>query len=256
MTLCGTSSTSRTARSRSSCVSRTTTETFCRNEYNLTGLCRKASCPLANSAYATVREKKGRLLLCIKTAERGFTPSLMWEEVPLDENYARALEQIDQNLQFWNKFIVHKCKQRLTKLREMVRRTRRQRIRGVHEVTALHRGTEQRDNVRMEKAERRLAIDTEIEKELVDRLKLGTYGELYDDLFNLHPQAFKKHVNENELSADEESVEAEGSVSLQEIDSDNDLEYVFDKPLEAERVGKRVKPIAGKKKLQLELEKS
>lgn len=162
-----------------------------------------------------MREKKGKLFLYIKTAERGFTPSLMWKEVPLDDNYGRALEQIDENLEFWNKFVVHKCKQRLTKLREMVRRMRRQRIRGVHEVTAVHRGTEQRDDVRMAKAEKRLMIDTEIEKELVDRLKLGTYGELYDDLYNLHTQAFKKHINEHELSAAEESLEAEESVSLQ-----------------------------------------
>ncbi|CDY40828.1 BnaC01g31280D [Brassica napus] len=58
---------------------------FCRNPYNVTGLCSRSSCPLANSRYATIRDHDGVFYL----------------------NYEKALELIDKHLLYWPEMLQH-----------------------------------------------------------------------------------------------------------------------------------------------------
>lgn len=106
------------------------------------------------------------------------------------------MEQIEEKLPYWNKFIVHKCKQRLTKLTEMLQRMRKLKLKSKERFSVIKQKTERRDTTRMEKAEDRANVERQIEKELLDRLKLGTYGEMYEDLLNLNKKAFNKHLED------------------------------------------------------------
>ncbi|KAL2025041.1 hypothetical protein VTK56DRAFT_43 [Thermocarpiscus australiensis] len=223
---------------------------FCRNEYSVSGLCNRQSCPLANSRYATVRTSpKGTIYLYIKTIERSHMPSKWWEKIKLSKNYQQALQQIEERLQFFPKFLIHKCKQRLTRLVQVATRMRRiaaeEARLGEQLVPKMAPKIKRREETRERKALAAAKLERTIERELLDRLRQGAYG---DQPLNCNANIWKKVLNALEaegegvrdkdmdkgIEADEDEEEAESEEELEkereEEDEEEDgaVEYVSD----------------------------
>lgn len=198
----------------------TKSQRFCRNEYNLTGLCSRASCPLANSQYATIREENGIIYLYMRTAERVHFLKNSWEKVKLSRNFEKAIHQINENLLYWPGFIKAKCKQRFVKITQYLIRMRKIRLRRQKKIVPLQRKIERRERRREEKALIAARLETAIEKQLMERLKQG----MYNDIYNFPQRAFDKAV---------EAVEVEGENDA-ESEAEDEREMEIEKEVEME----------------------
>jgi protein MAK16 len=184
---------------------------FCRNPYSVTGLCNRTSCPLANSKYATIREETGRIYLYVKTVERAHSPKNLWEKILLSRNYGKALTQLDEHLAYFPKVLIHRNKQRLTKIRAGKKA----------KLVGIHRKIEQREERRERKALIAAKIERNIEKELIERLAKGTYG----DIYNFPEMSYQKALDAVE-EAESTTTTALEDVSDDEMEST--VEYVED----------------------------
>jgi protein MAK16 len=160
--------------------------------------------------------------------------SKLWEKIPLSRNYSKALEQLEENLAYFPKNIIHRNKQRLTKIHQYLIRMRklelRQRAGKKVKMTQIHRKIDQREERREKKAVVAANLEKSIEKELVERLARGTYG----DIYNFPEVPYQRALDEvaNKQEEDAEDSETESAIKEEEeMDTDEEdaiIEYVED----------------------------
>jgi protein MAK16 len=206
--------------------------TFCQHPYSVTGLCNRTSCPLANSRYATLKEDNGKVYLCMKTVERAHSPKNMWEKVLISRNYSKALLQIDEHLQYFPKALLHRNKQRLTKIHQYLLRMRKLKLKELSGkkakiVSAPTRKVAQRESRREQKALIAAKITTKVEQELVDRLAKGTYGDIYnfpETTYNKALEQLEDEKSENESEEEDSVVEYVEDLNSEEEEMESDME--------------------------------
>jgi protein MAK16 len=164
-------------------------------------------------------------------------PSKWWEKIRLSTNYSKALEQVDDRLKYWPKFLVHRNKQRLTRLTQvrvrMQKLAREEERLGEQLVPRLAPKIRRREQTRERKAESAAKIERAIERELVERLRSGAYG---DQPLNVDENIWKRVMRTLERGGeatrdddlDEGIDEDEEEYEYEQEEEGPDVEYVSD----------------------------
>lgn len=171
------------------------------------------------------------MYLYMKTIERSHMPSKWWERIKLSSDYAKALQQVDDRLIYWPKFLIHKCKQRLTRLTQVAIRMKKlakeeERL-GEKIVPKLAPKVRRREEIRERKAEAAAKVERAIERELLERLRSGAYG---DRPLNVEEGIWKKVLRGLERKGEGERDEDldEGEQYDEEEEGVGEVEYVSD----------------------------
>ena len=99
------------------------------------------------------------------------------------------------------------------------------------EYERIHRKTEKREAVREKKAESAAKLEKSIESELLERLKKGTYG----DIYNFAPEEFNKVLDEEAgdwfaglMTKESEKEIEDEDLFIEDMGEDEDMEEMGD----------------------------
>jgi len=216
---------------------------FCRNEFNVDGLCTRRGCPLANSKYATVREHKGNIFLYIRYPEKVFTPRYQWKRIKLSKNMIEAGQTLEDELVFWPEFFKRKCRRRLLKIRTYMSRMRTLKLHVSKEIVPHRAKRELLLKKKEEKALTAAKLEKSLEQALVDRLAAGTYSNLYNFEEKRRLKKLKEDIIREEKEdrmfeesdvEEEEEEETEDVEDEEEEISENEEEAMMDPELRKE----------------------
>ena len=144
----------------------------------------------------------------------------MWQKIRLKRQYSAALAQIDEHLAYWPKFLVHKNKQRLTKITQYLIRMRKLQLKIKPKLITMPARKEKMEKRKELKAEAAAQLDKAIEKELLERLKNGTYG----DIYNFPTLQYKKALSKEAIADDNQQIEED---MMKEVDLEEDVDQYF-----------------------------
>jgi protein MAK16 len=158
----------------------------------------------------------------------------------LSRNYTKALEQVDSELEYFPKFLSHRNKQRLTKIYQYLVRMRKLSKQVQPRLVAVNPKVAKRERKREAKALKAAKLERSIEGELLERLKSGVYG----DIYNFPEAEFNQALDGVEKVEEVESGEEEDESGEEEDESeDGQREFV--------EVSRSATPLPASRKLQM-----
>jgi protein MAK16 len=110
---------------------------------------------------------------------------------------------------YWSRWVIHRCKLRVKAYLEMHARMRKMRKAAAPKLIGINKKVERREKTREYKALAAARLESSIQKELLERLQAGTYG----DIYNLDAQQYAEVLDEVEDELEIEFVDDEAATA-------------------------------------------